>query len=253
MSFHCKFLFYHPYLTYRQSRDFGSFIRPDGKKRKSFGRASDSLWHLGRDAFSHFDAESKEFFEENLRDYFLWIDLHRNGIRKLGVVCIDEATGKECVADVDDFDEYTVLSIVKDFYEKAETSANLMDALASCFLMCCLRNIDAALIAAEIESFEGMHYATVAAKAFCNFNALTTAAETRKNERVKLAKKAADARHSETRAMREELLEWYEKNKDTFPSKDKAAEEAMKQAPISFRTARKWIAGFGKHPSAGRG
>ena len=72
-------------------------------------------------------------------------------------------------------------------------------------------------------------------------------------ERSAQAREAANARHAENRAIKESLLKWYEENKDKFTSKDKAAEEAIKQAPIAFRTARKWITEFCKHPSAGRG
>ena len=73
--------------------------------------------------------------------------------------------------------------------------------------------------------------------------------ECEQKERVQ---KACDARHTENRAMKKNVFEWYGKNKDSFPSKDKAAEEATRLVPVSFRTARKWIDEYGKHPSASR-
>lgn len=77
--------------------------------------------------------------------------------------------------------------------------------------------------------------------------------ESKKCSKEEQIQKACAARHAENRAIKESLRKWYEENKDKFSSKDKAAEEAIKQAPIAFRTARKWITEFCKHPSAGRG
>lgn len=53
---------------------------------------------------------------------------------------------------------------------------------------------------------------------------------------------AANARHAENRAMKQEVWNWYEANEQCYRSMDAAAEAiAGKIAPITFRTARKWI------------
>jgi hypothetical protein len=54
-------------------------------------------------------------------------------------------------------------------------------------------------------------------------------------------KKAADARHEESRELKQIALEFYEKNIDSFKSKDSGAEAMIKQVPIAFRTARHYI------------
>jgi hypothetical protein len=76
------------------------------------------------------------------------------------------------------------------------------------------------------------------------------------NERSDLsafAKKGADARHAENRALRQELLTWYAANKANFRSMDAAAEHAAGRiVPVKFRTVRTWIGAFNKQQSAGK-
>jgi hypothetical protein len=58
------------------------------------------------------------------------------------------------------------------------------------------------------------------------------------------ARTAANARHKENHQMKSEALEWYEKNKNKYRSKDQAAEViARTVVPVAFRTARDWIKG----------
>lgn len=57
-----------------------------------------------------------------------------------------------------------------------------------------------------------------------------------------VARKAADSRHAENRAMKAQVLEWYERNAQSFNSKDEAASEAAgKIVPVTFRTVRNWL------------
>lgn len=53
--------------------------------------------------------------------------------------------------------------------------------------------------------------------------------------------KAAYARHAENREIAQAIKDWYKENHMKFRSLDAAAEAAMKEQPVSFRTARKHI------------
>lgn len=64
--------------------------------------------------------------------------------------------------------------------------------------------------------------------------------------RADLAREAVKARHAETNAMKERLIEWYAANPKRFKSVDAAAQEAIKLEPIAFTTARKWITEYRK-------
>jgi hypothetical protein len=58
---------------------------------------------------------------------------------------------------------------------------------------------------------------------------------------------AAHARHAETRAMKQEVWEWYKANEQSYRSMDAAAEAiAGKIVPVAFRTARAWIGEYRK-------
>jgi hypothetical protein len=58
---------------------------------------------------------------------------------------------------------------------------------------------------------------------------------------------AANARHAENRAMKEEVWKWYEANEQSYRSMDAAAEAiAGKLVPVAFRTARAWIGEYRK-------
>lgn len=59
--------------------------------------------------------------------------------------------------------------------------------------------------------------------------------------RADLARVGAKARHLETKEMRKRLETWYDQNYEKFKSVDAAAMAAVKEEPIAFPTARKWI------------
>lgn len=64
---------------------------------------------------------------------------------------------------------------------------------------------------------------------------------------------AANRRHVENRAMKEQVFQWLDEHFKNFRSMDKAAEEiAGKVVPISFRTARAWVGQWKKLRSASR-
>ena len=58
-------------------------------------------------------------------------------------------------------------------------------------------------------------------------------------------RKAANARHAENRAMKQEAFEWYSDHGHTLKNDD-AAIEIKKLVPVSLRTAQDWITGFRK-------
>lgn len=65
------------------------------------------------------------------------------------------------------------------------------------------------------------------------------------------ARKAAIRRHAENHAMKALVVDWYKDNCQRFASMDKAAEAvAGKLVPVTFRTARGWIAEAKKLRSA---
>ncbi|MFL6676112.1 MAG: hypothetical protein ACJ8LG_22820 [Massilia sp.] len=67
-----------------------------------------------------------------------------------------------------------------------------------------------------------------------------------------MAKRGADARHAENRAMKAQLFDWCAKHLSTFKSLDAAAFAVVQtQMPIAFRTARSWIGEWKKLQSAG--
>jgi hypothetical protein len=69
---------------------------------------------------------------------------------------------------------------------------------------------------------------------------------------TELARRGADARHVENRAMKAHLFEWCAKNLSTFRSMDAAAfAVAQSEIPVQFRTARTWIGEWKKLQSAG--
>lgn len=71
--------------------------------------------------------------------------------------------------------------------------------------------------------------------------AIDANAESSRSARSLGAKKAANARHAENRAMAQELIEWFHKNSMNFQSLDDAAEAAHKVVPLKFRARRKHI------------
>lgn len=61
-----------------------------------------------------------------------------------------------------------------------------------------------------------------------------------------------DARHSENRRMKADVFSWCDKNMRNYKSMDSAAEAiAGKEVPVTFRTARSWIADWKKKQYAG--
>lgn len=67
------------------------------------------------------------------------------------------------------------------------------------------------------------------------------------------ARKGAMSRHAENHAMKALVFDWYSENGANFRSMDKAAEAiAGKLVPVSFRTARVWLAEFKKVRLASR-
>lgn len=60
------------------------------------------------------------------------------------------------------------------------------------------------------------------------------------------AKMAAYKRHSEHRAMKDDLFDWYCKHHQHYSSMNAAAEVAIKIVPVKFRTARDWISEFSR-------
>lgn len=61
------------------------------------------------------------------------------------------------------------------------------------------------------------------------------------------AKRGAQARHSENRAMKREVFTWLDHHMVEYKSMDSAAEAiARNQAPVKFRTARDWISEWKK-------
>ncbi|GAB3389160.1 hypothetical protein [Massilia agri] len=61
-----------------------------------------------------------------------------------------------------------------------------------------------------------------------------------------------DARHSENRKMKADVFSWCDKNMRNYKSMDSAAEAiAGKLVPVTFRTARSWIADWKKKQSTG--
>ena len=58
-------------------------------------------------------------------------------------------------------------------------------------------------------------------------------------------------RHSENQAMKAEVFVWLDSNMANFKSMDAAAQAAIKQQPIAFRTARDWVGEWKKVRSAG--
>ena len=65
------------------------------------------------------------------------------------------------------------------------------------------------------------------------------------NEIEASKKRTVDARHAENRDMREQVITWWEANKHTGISKDKAAEKmAGKLVPLTFRTIRDYLKGI---------
>lgn len=61
---------------------------------------------------------------------------------------------------------------------------------------------------------------------------------------TEIARKGADARNAENRALKEEAMLWLGENRDTCKSKDEAAEKLTKIVPVKFRTARRYVAEF---------
>lgn len=64
--------------------------------------------------------------------------------------------------------------------------------------------------------------------------------------RADLARVGANARHTETKEIRERIEAWYAQHHRKFKSVDAAATAAVKEEPISFPTARKWISEYKK-------
>ena len=73
------------------------------------------------------------------------------------------------------------------------------------------------------------------------------AALVRTDERRKIsnmAKKAADGRHAENRAMKAEAIAWYVARRGALKKDDAAHEIAGKVLPVKFRTVRDWLKGI---------
>jgi hypothetical protein len=67
------------------------------------------------------------------------------------------------------------------------------------------------------------------------------------------ASRAAILRHVENHAMKADVFDWLDINRANFKSMDAAAEAiAGKICPVSFRTARAWVAAWKKQRSAGK-
>lgn len=67
------------------------------------------------------------------------------------------------------------------------------------------------------------------------------------------ARKKANLRHKENRAMKKEVFSWLEVNRSKFKSMDATADAiAGKIAPIAFRTARDWVGEWKKLRSASK-
>ena len=78
-----------------------------------------------------------------------------------------------------------------------------------------------------------------------------------RNEQPRLmkefARRGADARHVENRAMKQDVFKWLDANMDHFSSMDSAAEAIAKGVvPAKFRTARDWVGEWKKIRAAGK-
>ena len=70
---------------------------------------------------------------------------------------------------------------------------------------------------------------------------------------MKFSLAGLDARHSENRKMKADVFAWCDANMHKYKSMDSAAEAiAGKEVPVTFRTARSWIAAWKKSQSTGR-
>ena len=78
-----------------------------------------------------------------------------------------------------------------------------------------------------------------------------TGIEARLDERAKMAKKGADATHSENRSMKAEVFAWLVDNREKFKSKEKAGKAITELQPIAQRTAVAWVTEWEKLQSAG--
>lgn len=58
-----------------------------------------------------------------------------------------------------------------------------------------------------------------------------------------LARKAADARHSETNKLKDEVIAYWSKHISPKLSNEKAASLLVKQFPLAHRTLRDYVAG----------
>ncbi|MCA3029712.1 MAG: hypothetical protein ING66_14085 [Rhodocyclaceae bacterium] len=68
---------------------------------------------------------------------------------------------------------------------------------------------------------------------------------THQQARSEHAAKGANARHEETRALKEEAKNYYEKNRQALEQNNsEAARQIEKLVPVKFRTAYKWVAEF---------
>jgi hypothetical protein len=59
-------------------------------------------------------------------------------------------------------------------------------------------------------------------------------------------RRAAAARHSENREMKQQVWDWCRENRRLFGSREKAAEEARRLVPVAVRTVRDWITEWDK-------
>lgn len=69
--------------------------------------------------------------------------------------------------------------------------------------------------------------------------------------RSELARTAANARHTENRAMKADAFTWLDANMPNLSSLDAAATALTRQQPVAFRTARSWVDDWKKLRSAG--
>ena len=248
MGIRYKFLFFHPYLTYNSNQNIEHFINPDGNAAIDHDRYDlSSLWLLGKDAYSYFiGVESKEDFDEIHKSYLNMIDSFRDLIKdRNDINFVSADTGLEIKPDVEDISEYDVLRCIKGLFERnneTEITEDINGMLKECLLLCCLSYIDSALLSGVFDRFGGTHYIIEATKAFYEYKALEISGDVGKKERVKLAIKAANASHSENRALKKDVFEWYLKNRHNYKSMEEAAAAATKIVPMTHRTVREWIA-----------
>lgn len=233
-----KFLAYHPYLTFSDPSNV-DFVEPDGKRRRD-SRTPDvaGLFGIGKEAYERLPPlKSAKHFDQFLNSYFQFINGLRPAIAKLeseGKIIIKREAGDLAKIDWADAEEHLILWAAWKLFPALRLNAQDETKLLFQEVLLCyaLREIDNAIIGADLDGRDAIAAAIEATNALSNAIAIESGSEKLQEARRDLAYRGAIARLARDPKQKEKSFIYgcwqkWQQSLSSYPSKAAFARDML--------------------------